>query len=205
MTAKQTFYIIYTCSFRMELEEKEVEHLIELFAKIKQAIIQRDSLRLNELSNHTIHHSCAHQDEPSITIAVLVYALSKIIERHDDTHMKNWDKFLKQFTLALDHAAQGLQQRNYTYYEKSLKNARKELTSLSVNLQPYLEEVIRKASINKGSKLYEHGISFGQAARTLGITDWELSSYIGQKDISSRKIPDAEVKKRAQRALKFFS
>jgi hypothetical protein len=189
----------------MQLEQEEVDHLIDLFSKVKQAIIRHDSAHLNELSNETIHHIFAHQDASSITVAVLIYALSKMIERQDYQKIKDWDKFVKKFTQILDRASSALQKKHYDYYEDQLKKARKTITSISVDLQPYLEEVLRKASINKSSKLYEHGISLGQAVKMLGVTHWELSSYVGQKNIHDSSLSDSDVKKRAQLALEFFS
>lgn len=189
----------------MQIEQEEVEHLTDLFTKVKQALNQHDSAHLSELSNKTIHHIFTHQDASSITVAVLIYALSKMIERQDYQKVKDWEKFVKKFTQILDRASNALQNQHYDYYEDQLKKARKTFTSVSVDLQPYLEEVLRKASINKSSKLYEHGISLGQAVKMLGVTHWELSSYVGQKNIHDFTISEPDVKKRAQHALEFFS
>jgi predicted transcriptional regulator len=83
--------------------------------------------------------------------------------------------------------------------------ARKTLSSLSVNLKPYIEEVMRKASINKASKIYEHGISLGQTANLLGISQWELSEYTGQTSIADTNYNNTiNTKKRAQMAMEFF-
>jgi len=60
-----------------------------------------------------------------------------------------------------------------------------ELISKSdIKLKMYIEEVIRQAEIKKGTKLYDHGISLGQAANVLGISQWELMNYVGKTQIS---------------------
>ncbi|MDH3353428.1 MAG: hypothetical protein OEL87_03195, partial [Nanoarchaeota archaeon] len=46
----------------------------------------------------------------------------------------------------------------------------------------------RKAEINKAFKLYEHGLSSEQTAELLGVSLWDLASYIGQSHISEAKI-----------------
>ena len=47
-----------------------------------------------------------------------------------------------------------------------------------------MQEVFRKASVNKASRLHEHGISLHKTARILGVTLWELNRYVGQTGIA---------------------
>ena len=101
---------------------------------------------------------------------------------------------------------EALKKQNIGAYEKHLQKARKSLESISVNLKPYIKEILTKASINKSSKLYEHGISLGQTAKLLGITQWEITGYTGQRNIPDNKQNESiRVEKRAQIALEFFS
>ena len=44
-------------------------------------------------------------------------------------------------------------------------------------------KVINKAKINKGSRIYEHGISIGRTSDLMGISQWELMSYVGKTNI----------------------
>lgn len=186
--------------------EKEAQHIIEVLEQTLAALKGKDTIKLKELSNQTIHNASIFQDPGNISVAVLVYTFSKLIEREDYTRIKKWDIFLKKIDMFFSLAISALKQDNFNKYEDYLAQARKSINSLSVNLKPYIEEVIRKASINKGSKIYEHGISLGQTAKILGITEWELSEYTGQTNT-----PDLEynrtldTKKRAMMALEFFS
>jgi predicted transcriptional regulator len=45
------------------------------------------------------------------------------------------------------------------------------------HVRDYIRDVFYKASINKASKIYEHGISRAETANILGITQWELAGY----------------------------
>jgi len=72
-------------------------------------------------------------------------------------------------------------------------------------MREIIQEVLRKASINKASKIYEHGLSLAKTSKLLGITQWELSEYVGGKDnmqVNLNKTIDA--KARAQMAMEFF-
>lgn len=166
------------------IEEKEVPHLINVLKETRDALAQNDSLKLKELSNQTIHSAAAYQDEGNIISAVLIYALSKIIERKPYLDIHRWDKFVQKISSSFKLAESALEARNFDAYDKYMEQARKATILLSVNIKPYIEEVFRKASINKASKIYEHGVSMGKTARLLGITEWELSEYTGQTNVA---------------------
>ena len=184
----------------------EIPHLIEILKNTKESLKNYDTNKLKDLSNQTIHHASTHQDVGCVSLAVLIYALSKLIERRDYKKIKNWDKSIKKLCSFFDLAETAAKEENDEKFEEYLERARKTLTSISVNLKPYIQEVLRKASINKASKIYEHGISMGRTAKILGITQWELTEYSGQKQISDNPYNEIiDVKKRAKTALEFFS
>ena len=185
---------------------EEVEHLVEVLTKTKKALETNDSPSLNELSNQTIHSASYIQDPGSIAIAVIIYSLSKLIERGDNNKIKRWPLFVKKTNSYFELAIVALNSGNFSVYETYLEKIRGNIEAISVNLRPYIEEVLRKAAINKASKIYEHGISQGQTSRLLGISQWELSEYLGQKSIEIKDFENPlSVKKRAQMALEFFS
>jgi len=185
--------------------QEEAGHLIEVIEQADEALYANDANKLRDLSNQTIHQASSHQDEGCITLAVLIYTLSKIIERQDHGRMKNWDRFVKKFSSYLNLAIKALKDNNEEKYNEYLEGARKALSTISVNTRPYIQEVLRKASINKASKIYEHGISMGRTAKMLGVTQWELSEYTGQRQISDNPYNETlSIKKRAKMALEFF-
>jgi hypothetical protein len=185
---------------------EEVSHVIKVLEETKEALKKEDVLKLNELSNQTIHSASTFQDAASITIAILVYTLSKLVERRYYLKIKNWNFFIKKVDASLSLAIKALKDKKFDKYQKYMEMARKSMIAAAVNLRPYIEEVLRKASINKGSKIYEHGISMGQTSKILGITKWELSEYTGQTRIADIKYNiTLDVEKRAKMALEFFA
>ena len=82
---------------------------------------------------------------------------------------------------------------------------RSAIEHLSGRLKDYIQDVFRKASINRASKIYEHGISMEKTASLLGITLFELASYAGQKE--EAELPQTktiDVKARIKLAEDFF-
>lgn len=188
------------------ISEKECGHIVKVLTETQKALLKKDALALKDLSNQTIHSACSHQDSASITIAVMIYALSKLVEREDYRRMRSWDSFVKKFNSLLELAGKALNDDNELAYQNHIEKARKTLESQSVNLKPYIQDILKKASINKGSRIYEHGISMEKTARLLGITQWELSDYVGQKSSVEPQINHSfDIKKRAKMALEFFS
>ncbi len=185
---------------------EEPEHIVHVLEAVKKALIHENVGELNDLSNQTIHCATTVQDAGSITIAVLVYAVSKLIERKEKMKIKNWDLFVKKFISFLDLAMTAAREQNEQRYEEYLAQARKTFDSIALSIKPYIEEILRKASINKASKVYEHGISLGQTAHILGVSQWELTEYMGQTNaIENNYNTTVDIKKRAKTAMDFFS
>lgn len=186
--------------------KEEILHVILVLNSAKQAILEKDSMKLKDLSNQTIHSACAQQDSASITIAVMIYSISKLIERDDYMKIEEWDSLIKRFNYILDNAIEELKNENYSNYQKQIQKAREILESASINLKPYIQDVLKKAAINKASRIYEHGISLEQTAKILGVSIWELSDYIGQKtSAETKETKTMDTKKRARMAMEFFS
>ena len=60
---------------------------------------------------------------------------------------------------------------------------RKAIGNLSGRFKKYIQDVFKKAEINKASRIYEHGISMEATAKLLGISMWELAEYTGNTGI----------------------
>jgi predicted XRE-type DNA-binding protein len=188
----------------MQFPKEECVHISQVLKQAKKALIQKNSLQLKALSNQTIHDACNYQDPASITLATLLYALSKLIERNDFKKIRNWDLLVKKFSAFLDLAIKALGENDHKRYSSYVEQARKSLENQSVVIKPYIESVIQKAAINKGSKIYEHGISQEQTAKLLGISQWEIAEYLGQKASEVKQNQTINIKQRAKMALEFF-
>ncbi len=186
--------------------EEETKNFIRVIKEAKQALSENNSLKLKDLSNQTIHSASTLQDTDSITIAILIYSLSKLIERKDHFKIKSWGNFVKKLNSSFSLALKSLKDNKPEQLRAELETIRKTISSISPNLKPVIQDVIRKASINKAAKIYEHGISMEQTAKLLGITQWELSEYAGQTGVSETNYnKTSDIKERVKMALEFFA
>ena len=165
---------------------QEKENVLRILQEAKAAIKDNDSIKLKELSNQTIHTASIAQDPDNIAVAVAVYSLSKIVERKEYQTFAGWKDFYKTINLAVDNSINAIQKNDDKKLTDSLMLIQKSISRLSGKLKDYIQDVFRKAEINKASKIYEHGISMEKTASLLGITMFELANYAGQK-------PDANI------------
>lgn len=184
---------------------QEKENTLRILERTKEAIKKEDSIKLKELSNRTIHTASTSQDPENISIAVIVYSISKIIEREKYRDYSGWEKFYKKILSLIDNLIEDLQKDDDKKLSQDLGLIQESINKLSGNFKKNVQDVFRKASINKASRIYEHGISMEKTASLLGITMFELASYAGQTGISDVPISKTmEVKARIKLAMEMF-
>jgi hypothetical protein len=169
---------------------KEVGNVLRILRETRQAMDNEDTLLMRDLSNQTTHAATVSQDWDNIVVAVLVYSLSKIIQREHYRKMEGWDGFYSSLIRNLESAMRALEKGNIESFRLSIGRIRNSLNKISSDLRIYIKETFRKAEINKAFKLYEHGLSSEQTAELLGVSLWDLSSYIGQSSIGEAKVSE---------------
>lgn len=153
---------------------------------------------LKELSNHTIHNASIFQDEHSISIAVLIYSLSKTIERVRDRI--SYSKIKNLLGLAKEY----LEDDNLENYHEFIKKTFRIISKTDTKFRLYIQEVIRQASVRKGGKMYEHGVSAAKTAQILGISLWEFYDYLGATNIPDSEQNISSLRRRLDFARKLF-
>jgi len=185
---------------------QERDNILRIFQETKEAISKGDSAKIKNLSNQTINTVSLTHDPDNIAVAIVVYSLSKILERENYRKLPGWAEFYKTYINLINKILIFLKKKDDESVRENLKLIRKAIGGLSGQLRKYIGDVFRKAKINKASKIYEHGISMEKTARLLGITMHELANYAGQTDIS--EVPESKtkgVKERIKLAEEMFS
>jgi len=161
---------------------------------------ESDIYKLKELSDHTIHNASVFQDQDSISVAIVIYSIYKMIERYGlrtniyavvNAHLKRAKRFLDK--------------NNITGYRKAIKNTFKYISRIDKRLKEFIQDVIDKAKIAKGTKVFEHGISITKAASLLGISEWDLANYVGKTTIVDEQMPVTDVGRRLLFARRLFN
>jgi hypothetical protein len=162
---------------------QEADNVLRILRETKVALEKNDSFTLRGLSNQTINTASLAQDPDNIAVAVLVYSLSKIVERLDYRQLPGWKKFYSNTLLYLDKSIKDIENKDYNRFREDFKSIRGSIENLSGKLKKYVKEVFRTADISKASRIYEHGISMEQTASLLGVSLYELAEYAGKTGI----------------------
>lgn len=175
----------------------------DIISVLEQAIslIEKNNfVDLKELSNHVIHNASIYQDVDSIQCAVVIYALSKILERTEQEGKKVSSAIIGNLGKAKEH----LENNNEDLYRNSMKVILKEISQTDDKLVMFIQNVIEKANIVKGSSMYGHGISIAKAAEIFGTNQWDLMSFVGKTRIADREGESGDITKRLSFAKKLF-
>jgi len=174
--------------YHMELKVMEdAADILGKAANILRTQDDKDILDLKNLSNLTIHNASLFQDECSVSVAVLIYSLYKVISRRDN-HL-NYQKIVK----LMDRIIYTLKNDDEKRFRILIKQAFSEVSRIDSKIGLYVSEVITEAQIKKGCKLCEHGLSIAKASEVMGISQWELMKYFGNTsmdDISGVAVVD---------------
>ena len=185
---------------------QEKENILRILEGTKTAIQKGDAATIKTLSNQTTNTISLTHDPDNIAIAVIVYSISKLLERPDYQKLPGWNEFYKTAFLCINNTIIAIKKNNEAKISENLNCLRTSLLKVSGDLKKYIQDIFRKASINKASKVYEHGISMEKTAKLLGITMFELANYAGQKEeISEAPVARGiNIKSRIKLAMDMF-
>ena len=165
------------------MEQVVKKDILSILTKSYETIRRKQYYKLKSISDTIIHNSVITQDESCILLTVVIYSLSKIYERES---YREYDDFKILDTVVVNElkkAFNSASNNKTVEYEESLRNILKVYTKLTSKLSGHVKEIIENAKINRASRLYEHGVSLGRTSEILGISEFDLMSYVGKTGI----------------------
>ncbi|MDH3324876.1 MAG: hypothetical protein OEL89_04515, partial [Candidatus Peregrinibacteria bacterium] len=113
---------------------KEVGNILRILKKAKQLIEEDNPNELKTLSGETIHSATISQDADNIIVAVLIYAIGKVLERDHYRDMDGWKEFYNAVTKNLGLAIVALEKENIKNTRIYLGRIRNSLNKISGDL-----------------------------------------------------------------------
>ncbi len=184
---------------------QENKNILRILKETKKSLRENNVPELKNLSNQTINTASLTQDSDNIAVAVIVYSLSKVLEKEYYRNLKDWHRFYKKIDLYLDKSIEDIEKNNEEKFRRDFKLLRGSIENISGKMKKYIREVFRNSEIKKASKIHEHGISMEQTAKLLGISMYELADYVGKTGIYD--VPESKTmtaKKRIKLAMEIF-
>lgn len=161
-------------------QQEIIKDILDVIQKAVTLVDEKNYNELKELSNHTIHNASIYQDHDSITTAILIYSLSKIFE-------KNPFYIKEKAVSSLNKMAHCLRHSEIENYRAEQKQLIEYIKNTDKGISKYIVEVIEKAGLKKGMKVYDHGLSLSKAADLFGVSIWEMADYVGKTTISEKE------------------
>jgi len=185
---------------------QEADNILRILKETKRSIKQEDFGGIKNLSNQTIHSASMTQDPDNVMVAVVVYVIAKILERESYRKMVGWKQIYGGITKNLDIAIRSLEKNDLEGFRNAIGEIRQSANKVEGDLRRYVQDIFYKASVNKAFKIYEHGISSEKTAKLLGVSLWDLSSFIGQTTVNESHFNiTVPIQKRIKMAEEFFS
>ena len=178
--------------------------LTDLLGHIIHALQIRDVMDLRKLSNDAIHNASLYQDDFSLSLAVITYALAKSITRNKLRENKDVAKGYQQIINKLDFIKKSIEQDKAAQAKQAIKSSFISINEVDEKFGLYIKEVIDQAKIKKGSVLHEQGASIARSAELLGLSEWELMNYIGKTTIAEEVTKGIPIAERMALAKKLF-
>jgi len=180
-------------------EEIKKEILYDLHETIRILKIRekKDLEELKVLSDHAIEGVAVHKDLDLISITVLIYSIYKTMNCLQGS---NYDNLVKE----LQNAESALTNNEFSQYNRSIKLLYNIVSRCSAKVKEHLDSVMHAARIKKGTALLQKGLSIGQAAGLMGLTNWDLQQYAAKTMVFEGHHEKVLAKRRVAYALKIF-
>ncbi|MCB9358802.1 hypothetical protein H6503_02630 [Candidatus Woesearchaeota archaeon] len=156
--------------YTMDTELKD--NMLFVLKNVRE-LLRSDHIRISELkrlSNQLMEDVSLMHNKDSISISVLVYSLYKIFSKNSNISREALLKYLDDAIRSID---------NQTIFRTRLKKLFDQIKKYDKELGVTILQTIRHAQVKKGLKVYEHGMSIGQAAEIMGVSRWDILEYLG--------------------------
>jgi hypothetical protein len=152
-----------------------------------------------------LHNAGIFQDTDSTAISVIIFSLSKMFNRPRLSNNLSLLKFKEEILIDLLNAKNILQINNIEEYRKIIKKIFEKISKFESKFGMYITELLEYAKIKRGGRIYEHGFSIGATADLLGISSWELMSYLGETKLIDKGTPQFSIKQKISTLRRIFS
>jgi hypothetical protein len=164
------------------LQENVRYDIIEVLEHVKDALERMDIDALSEWSNHIVHSIAIYREKRAVYVAIIAYSLSKLVEKKREhlAQTDKWSNFIANLLKEMVLAVETLESRNIVKFDALIAQMMKQISEFDVSFSRYAEEVLEFSKVQKGARIYEHGISLSSIAEMLGISKWELMRKVGE-------------------------
>lgn len=163
--------------------------ILDVLRNVLDALDKRDAKQLMEWSNHLIHSVALQNEQRTVYVSIIAYALGKIVEKSESLteHKAEVEEFLEGIESNIRASIEFLEKENIDKFDIAIKQTMKLISEFDLSFSRYVQEVLQFSKVSKGAKVYEHGLSLASVAKILGINTWELMQKVGETKVHEHK------------------
>lgn len=180
-----------------EVIRKEILYDLSQAINILQRRDKNDIDQLRVLSDHGIEDVAVHKNLDLISVTVLIYSLYKIVNSIPE---REYQAIIQE----LQKAKSSLEKDQLGKYNNGIKILFNLVRKSNAKVKMHLQDVMDAAKIKKSAALFEKGLSIGQAAGLMGLSNWDLQAYAGKTTALDQHEESTPAAKRVATALKLF-
>ncbi len=180
-----------------EVVKKIIISTIDKVLKVLETEEKSGYAGLKQLSDEIIEDVALHKDLDLISMAVLVYSLYKVSDCaipsiKDEIYSK------------LRSSSKSLKENQFRGYNQNISKLYSLVRSCSPKIKEHLQDVMQAAKVKKGTVLLQKGLSIGQAAGLMGLSNWDLQQYAGGTSAIETTHEVVKATLRLKKALQIF-
>lgn len=133
-----------------------------------------------KISEKAINIASIFQEKTTISLAVIAYALYKMLSHPNEFNDQKVRQKLKKPLEDLRDMIKDY--KSESDIQKKVTEVFDSINAFDVKFKKFIEDVIFFAKIKKGSKIHEGGLSIARSAQLLGVSRWDILNYVGKLD-----------------------
>ena len=110
---------------------QEKDNILKILEGTKASIQKGDAVTIKNLSNQTTNTIALTHDPDNIAVAVIVYSISKLLERQDYQKLPGWQEFYNTIFKGIDNAINSIKDNDEKAIKENLNCLRKSLIKVS--------------------------------------------------------------------------
>lgn len=156
-----------------------LENLQHEMEEIQHAFKNKNAGDLRRIANQTIWKTSIHNDSVEAEIAVIAYALHKLLTKEHIQNNAKWKTIQGIINEKLAESVQSLKHKNIAQFRHQLEQLSKRIQTADKNFGNFVQNLIEKSRVKQASSLYAFGLSLGQATALTNADKKTLFNYIG--------------------------
>jgi hypothetical protein len=161
------------------MQESVKQDIIDVLLHVKDALERLDSQDLSDWSNRIIHSAAIYRDKRAIFVGIIAYSLSKSIAKKESAK-DEWNNFLTNMLRELTLASEAIEKDSFTKFDSLVSSMLKQIADFDRSFSNYVEYVLEFSKLQKGARIYEHGLSLSSVAEMMGVSKWDLMRKVGE-------------------------